>query len=405
MSLEGPRFIRPAEFDNLIELLGLCFSMPNLASIPADYPHVFADFEQHLENFIVIADHGRIVSHVGVAPAQWLVHGNTFQAAGITFVGTHPDYRGQGLMQRCLELAVRQMHSQGAVLSWLIGDRQRYGHFGFENAGRKFFFQLTRRSVQSGESRATITEYQGQPELLTTLQSLHARAELRLQRSDPLARILFQRENKRTFLAWVDGIPVSYLTLMQSQDRPGEAWIFEHGGGPAGFHDLLHYCFASLGAEWLTVTAPATGDACLQVLFDQASSWRLDPGFLLFPSAAAMVKILDLKAVLTGFQAQMNRCWLAGQAGGYQFAPKGLSLQMEGDFAPVQLIFNEKVEVIAADPSASQHLPVDETLTLDNREMVRLLFGVSKPSVTFSTPTWLDQVFPLDFFVSALEDI
>jgi predicted N-acetyltransferase YhbS len=390
----GPRFPQPHEFDSMFRLCALCFAKGDVNKMVAQWPHIFDDKKALLKNSVVFEDKGKIVSYVGIWPATMVIAGKKMKIAGITYVGTHPKYRGKGLMSKGLEYAISIMHKRGFALSWLIGDRHRYGNFGWENAARKYYFSITGRSVKSlPPIISKIKEYKGDGKSLAFFRHTYSKREIRLERNDIVSRRVFSRLGKTTFLALHYGKPTSYLTVGKRWWMKDELIGYEYGGNPSGLGDLISHAIDVFKVKSLLISSPVCADPCLPVLFQASSMWKLDTCFTEFSTAGHMVLILDLLAVLRGFVYQMNQ--KRNSLGATGKGSVTLTIKGTNQYATIQ--FGKRVSV--TDKQANRGLVLSE------RDMVRLLFGVTKPSDSFKCPTLLDSVLPLDFFISPLEDI
>ncbi len=85
---------------------------------------------------------------LGLYPLKWRVGDQTLDIAGIGGVGTHPDWRGKGLMSELLTHIVAVMREQNYPLSWLGGQRQRYRYFGWERCGCQLLFDITHQNIR-----------------------------------------------------------------------------------------------------------------------------------------------------------------------------------------------------------------------------------------------------------------
>jgi len=393
MHIEGPRFAKLDEFDSLVKLEELCFS--GNRPIDKHYPHVFKNRDECVKNTIVFSQDGNIICALGIYPALMYISGTVLSAASLTFVATHPDYRGRGLMQKAVKLAIGEMKNRNIALSWLVGDRQRYNHFGWETAGRKNFYTITRRSITNLKRKPpTILKYEGEKALLKDIQAIYNQGKARFVRDENLTKMLFERVDKKTFVAVADGIAAAYLTLSTPASEQGEAIVYELGGNAEGVEDILHWCFESMEINKLLIATPMENNPLNKMLKKNASVWNIGAGFLEFPNSGAhMIKILDLRAVLQGFSEQISAKWVLS---GYR-TKKDITIKIQDINQYATLSFRDTVKVT--------DVLSKEELTLTEHEMVRLLFGITRPTDEFSAPTVLDQVFPLDFFISTLEDV
>ena len=80
----------------------------------------------HLRGGVVIAEDGRLVSHIFHAIDTVSLYGCSFRVASLGGVGTHPDYRKRGYAGRILEESLARMTANRARIVIVSGDRSLY---------------------------------------------------------------------------------------------------------------------------------------------------------------------------------------------------------------------------------------------------------------------------------------
>ena len=137
-----------ANFEEAMEVMNLAFDK----SPPTDFenllPKLYHVDDDAMACHYALRRNGAICAIVGLYPLFWNIGSTTLRMAGIGGVSTHPDYRGQGMMQRLMNHCVDTMKKEKYHLSWLGGQRQRYGYFGYETCGVELRFQLTKRNLR-----------------------------------------------------------------------------------------------------------------------------------------------------------------------------------------------------------------------------------------------------------------
>ena len=113
-------------------------------------PSIYRRTDEHMACNYAVRRDGAIKAVVGMFPINWQVAEVTLRVAGIGGVSTHPECRGQGLMQRLMKHCVTAMTQQGYHLSWLGGQRQRYLYFGYEKCGTSLYFTMNRSNIRHG---------------------------------------------------------------------------------------------------------------------------------------------------------------------------------------------------------------------------------------------------------------
>ena len=91
---------------------------------------------------------GRICALIGIFEMTWHLSSQRLRVGGIGGVATLPEFRGQGLMRRLMHHCLTVMRDDGIDLSWLGGQRQRYGYFGYERCGLKTSYSLSRTNLK-----------------------------------------------------------------------------------------------------------------------------------------------------------------------------------------------------------------------------------------------------------------
>eukprot|EP00929_Paragymnodinium_shiwhaense_P120203 TRINITY_DN92100_c0_g1_i1.p1 TRINITY_DN92100_c0_g1~~TRINITY_DN92100_c0_g1_i1.p1 ORF type:complete len:400 (+),score=56.93 TRINITY_DN92100_c0_g1_i1:76-1275(+) len=139
-----------------------------------------------------------IASCALIAPCDWLVGDSVLKVAGVGSVSTASSVRGRGYMQKLLEHCSKELQEAGVDLAVLGGQRQRYGHYGFENCGSVVELSFNGANAKHRESnlhRMTFAPMSSQTnEELIAAAALHRRRRLRVCREDePAEFLLFLR--------------------------------------------------------------------------------------------------------------------------------------------------------------------------------------------------------------------
>ena len=90
--------------------------------------------KMNLKNFYVIKDKGRMVSTINLIPVTWSIGGIHLKAAEMGHVGTLPEYRGKGSIQRLIEEYHKEVQKQGYDIAVIEGIPYFYRQFGYEYA-------------------------------------------------------------------------------------------------------------------------------------------------------------------------------------------------------------------------------------------------------------------------------
>jgi len=376
--MEGPRFLKKEEFPSLLKLMDTVF--PGSAPHGENSSHNFTGREQDLEHHIVFEDNGEIVSHMGLFTREICVGTCVLKAGGVGSVATYEKYRGQGFMNKMFDAAFDIMKKEGFDLSLLGGDRKRYNSFGYEMGGRRLAFLITDRYVKNMKfDGLTAKKFTGDPAELSALKSIHEKEYFKTKRDDHYYDKLYNQKQKETFFALKNGKIVTYFTFVR-EGKEGFAWVYEYGGEATGLKFLLQHILAEQGIKKLNAVAPIVEHDLKQVFFETANNWYTEHN--------RIVKILDLKSTLTKCTAHME---LSRKRCGAENS--GVVTLVRGDGQSATLEIGKEVKV--SDKKTAN------LLKLSDLDMVRLLFGLVRPSEAFKLAKEqlvLDSVLPLDCF-------
>lgn len=125
-----------ADFDEAIAFLDGVFGEHRPHDFATLLPSIYQPSDELMSCNHALRVDGRIRAIVGLFPIDWQVGGRLLKVGGIGGVSTHPGDRGKGYMGVLMRHCVERMKAEGFHLSWLGGQRQRYGYFGYEKCGQ-----------------------------------------------------------------------------------------------------------------------------------------------------------------------------------------------------------------------------------------------------------------------------
>ncbi len=125
-----------ADFDEAMEFLNGVFGEHRPHDFATLLPSIYQPSDEHMACNHALREDGRIRAVVGLFPIDWQVGDRLLKVGGIGGVSTHPGVRGKGYMGILMRHCVERMKAEGFHLSWLGGQRQRYGYFGYEKCGQ-----------------------------------------------------------------------------------------------------------------------------------------------------------------------------------------------------------------------------------------------------------------------------
>lgn len=373
--VDGPRLLRPGEFDEAIELVRTCFGMGDEEERPTPYWADRADPDRHA----VITVDGAVVSHAVGAPVEFTAGPATVPARGIAGVATHPDHRGNGYMTRLMEFWIDRAREDGIPLLELEGDRQRYRRFGWDNAGREFRFAVTPRSHPAAEANPDgVRAYRGTRDDLEFVAAIHDAERYGVRRSLDTYETLLEPDRRQTVLH-DDSDGAAYVCYRG--DDP--VTVEEFGGDPDAIATILGQLCATSG-DLAIYTHPH--HPFVDRLYEISADWVL--------RSHRKLRITDLYDVLAAYQPLLETRWEATDRPGTET----VTLALTGESAVTLRFGRDDVSVERSDGTAA--------VTLDRPAMTRLLFGVADGmrSVKRAHPT-LATVLPLEYYMWQTETI
>lgn len=261
--MEGPRPLRPEEFDSLIEMINDVFS-PERRTMREAFPLLFS--RENAGNLFVFVDEGRVVSHVGILLGEIIVNSCRLLTASVGSVGTRPEYRGKGLAGKCLDAAEKRAVDEGASVMLISGQRSLYERFGAIRVGSALAYR-----VPAGPPGEGVMLRRGDTGDLETLASLYGRKPVRFHRpledwKKTVAALRFRAGWPKChglFLIESGGEQVAYvLSARYNRDDGPFTHVREFAGDPDAIAAALPAVAAHHDSPWIEMKAadfdPAT---------------------------------------------------------------------------------------------------------------------------------------------------
>jgi GNAT superfamily N-acetyltransferase len=347
-------------------------------SIQRHYPHVYKP--EYAKRLLLLHDKGHLVGHLAIHPLPIRLEDVTLKVGGLGCVGALPERRGEGIMTTLLSDAIARMRRSGYALSALGGDRQRYGWFGWENAGMVNRYTLSTRYLAKpsrAERVLKIEAYASDPSINRRIRKW---GEQHLYWQDrPMADIplLLKRPRRRTWICR-EGNRFAYVCIYQRQENPQGRNIDEAGGDPELVAAILRRLLGRFGQQQISASA---GPNPLQLdLFHQYSDhWARHTD--------CMLKIIDLPMLVQALEPLLKRkAHRAGVSGVYHF------------------------KIAGTQQTASLKLRQGRsyTIQLSEQEMVSLFFGIHPLTDRYDDRRWcgvLKHILPLPFYWPGLNHI
>ena len=215
--------------------------------------------DEKMKAHFAIRRNGRIRAVVGLYPMTMMIGSERLQAGGIGNVCTHPDERKSGLMRALMEAVHEEIMDRQIVLSVLDGQRQRYGYYGYDLAGTRIFFELSKTNLRHffhGQSPHTLIfepvdpDESADPSLLHQMKRWHDSQPVHIQReAADFLTILATWRSRIWIVREQGGQPIGYLVSNADQtnvdeliaDRPesvlsiASAWVSQQTESAATF--------------------------------------------------------------------------------------------------------------------------------------------------------------------------
>ncbi|MDD5603529.1 MAG: GNAT family N-acetyltransferase, partial [Eubacteriales bacterium] len=140
------------DYDEALGLLNLSFhgNGSTRPSFEISLPKMWKRDDIHMGRHLACrAEDGKLCSIVGIYPLKTRIGRHSFMFYTVGNVATHPDYRNMGHMKCLMSAAIKELDRLAADAARLGGLRQRYERYGFEPAGTKYTYQLTKRNILS----------------------------------------------------------------------------------------------------------------------------------------------------------------------------------------------------------------------------------------------------------------
>lgn len=147
MSTEITR-LQASDFEEALDMLNYSFGFQHPKNFETLLPALYKAGEEQMSWNWALRENGRIRAIVGAFPLTWQLGAATLRISGIGGVSCHPRARNQGYMQQLMSHAVATMRDEGYHLSYLGGQRQRYGYYGYEKCGISYSLNLSNNNLR-----------------------------------------------------------------------------------------------------------------------------------------------------------------------------------------------------------------------------------------------------------------
>jgi len=229
--IEGPRACESYE---VAPTLGLLASV-NTPEIGMWFPHVYC--EANRENMRIIKVNGRVAASASICVYDTQTPRGELKLAEVSAVSCHPDFRRRGFGNQVVESCMERMRQIGCQLGVLPSDiNDWYRKLGWENAGRRYSFQIDRANVQLlPVAENCQIQQEACPDVAQMLELYHHH-NIGARRQLEVFEVLLSRPDTDVYTASRGGKLISYIVVR-------EEYIAEFAGEPVAALALVRAAF------------------------------------------------------------------------------------------------------------------------------------------------------------------
>lgn len=175
----------PADYEEIIDLADLAFCIRFRDVVPSLYDGHPETAQEHY----LLYEEDRLCALLISHPVLLSVGDHVLHTRCIGTVSVHPRARKRGYMRALMNRAIADARAEGADLMFLGGQRQRYGHFGFEETGIYYEYRIGPGEVQrlSRDQSVHIVPLEG--DLIRQAQALYEAQPIHAERTDFLSNL------------------------------------------------------------------------------------------------------------------------------------------------------------------------------------------------------------------------
>lgn len=143
------RLVKKDEYEELMTLMNRAFDFNTYEEkFEHILPKLYFKDNKNMVHYAAFVD-GKMVSSVGLYTMFFESIYGTLKVGCVGAVSTHPDYRNNGYFSKVIKKIINYAKRHDFDTLFLGGNRFRYNHFGFENAGRKMIISISQRTRQT----------------------------------------------------------------------------------------------------------------------------------------------------------------------------------------------------------------------------------------------------------------
>ena len=146
------RKVKYEEYEELIALMNLSFNMQGDDKFEHLLPKLYYKDNKEMQHYAIFLDN-KMVASIGLYKMTFINKKKVLNVGCIGAVSTHPDYRQNGYFTILMKKVIFEAKKLKYDLLFLGGNRTRYSHFNFENAGRKLILNVSQRSLAKTKAK------------------------------------------------------------------------------------------------------------------------------------------------------------------------------------------------------------------------------------------------------------
>ena len=135
--------LKKDDCSELVSFLNRVFTLQNKKEehFEKSTPRIFKEDDETMGYHIAAKSEGKIIGCAGTYPITYKIGGNEVKVGSVESVAVDPEYRGLGIMQKMMDAMEKENVSKYDIC-YLLGDRKRYSHFGFDRCGAICTFNI-----------------------------------------------------------------------------------------------------------------------------------------------------------------------------------------------------------------------------------------------------------------------
>ncbi len=283
--------------EDIIDFINYVFSQSRK---PHDFktlvPKSYADEAKGLGAVHYIAkEDGKIKALVATRIIDVSLRGKTLKYGLIGNVSVHPYSRGKGYMKQLMNMAIEDAKARSIDILVLAGQRQRYGYFGFENAGSNLRFIISKSNINHAFKDVDISKISLRPmedateaEIDKAL-ALYEKSDFHCIRPRDEFRLIMRTWNSPCFVLYKEGKMIGYAF------GPHHEIVLENEND---FPVALKAIFEQMNQEEISITVPVFRKARAEYLASVCETNSIE--------TLEMINVLNRERVLDallGFKA------------------------------------------------------------------------------------------------------